>query len=244
MQGQTIDDNVRLAYWLVRRFRWAIEFDTAIDEDDLLQCAWLAILAASDTYRPEAGKSWPGWAKWYMRREVKRLLGWINSPTPPAHIFAKSLDAPLCEDSDETRGDMLADDQAPDPEEEAIHNALRWTLWRSIERLPDARQRRAIELIYLEGKSCAEGAQALGITLQELRNMNRRSIRHLSNNARLRKELMELDDRTLFHAHKGVAAFQRDWTSVTEGAALWRIAQEERANQRRTKDEQRADAKK
>ena len=38
--------------------------------------------------------------------------------------------------------------------------------------------------------------------------------------------LAGLDERTRFHAHKGVEAFNRDWTSVTEAAALWRIEQQ------------------
>lgn len=52
--------------------------------------------------------------------------------------------------------------------------------------------------------------------------------RREQNRDQRRKDLaadFTLDELTRFHAHKGLTAFNQDWTSVTEGAALWRVEQ-------------------
>ena len=64
----------------------------------------------------------------------------------------------------------------------------------------------------------------MGADERQVRQTGQRARRWLARDWRLQR-LVDLDNRTRFHAHKGVAAFNRDWTSVTEGAALWRIEQ-------------------
>ena len=57
---------------------------------------------------------------------------------------------------------------------------------------------------------------------------NLEATRHKQNRDQRRKDLaadFTLDELTRFHSHKGFTAFNRDWTSVTEDAALWRIEQ-------------------
>lgn len=61
----------------------------------------------------------------------------------------------------------------------------------------------------------------MGISIEAARCISNKAMRDLRNDKAIR--LMRLDQATCFYAHKGVSAFNTDWTSVTEAAALWRI---------------------
>ena len=65
----------------------------------------------------------------------------------------------------------------------------------------------------------------MGISVEAARCIRQKALRDLSRDWRLQREL---DQGTIFYQHKGVSAFNTDWTSVTEAAALWRIEQGER----------------
>jgi hypothetical protein len=93
--------------------------------------------------------------------------------------------------------------------------------------LEDGDERRAVQLCHLEARDSRDAARIMGMSPRQVRRLNHRAREHLFRDSRLRR-LIDLDDRTRFHAHKGVAAFNRDWTSVTEGAALWRISEREK----------------
>ena len=105
---------------------------------------------------------------------------------------------------------------------------LRRSVREAVDRLEDPEQRRVIKLFHLEERSCRNTAALMGVDERQVRQISERARRWLARDWRLQR-LADLDDRTRFHAHKGVAAFNRDWTSVTEGAALWRIEQRKAA---------------
>ena len=71
----------------------------------------------------------------------------------------------------------------------------------------------------------------MGVSPRQFRRLNHRAQERLFRDKQLRS-LVDLDYRTRFHAHKGVAAFNRDWTSVTEGSALWRIGEREKEKEK------------
>ena len=108
-----------------------------------------------------------------------------------------------------------------------MQDELRRGVREAVGRLEDDEQRRATQLCRLEGRSYREAAADMGLSVRRTRELCDRAGVNLARDWRLR-QLANLDERTRFHAHKGVAAFNRDWTSVTEGAALWRVTQRER----------------
>ena len=106
-----------------------------------------------------------------------------------------------------------------------------WAMWHirrevreAVDRLEDDGQRQVVRLCHLEARSYWEAAALMGADERQVRQTGQRARRWLARDWRLQR-LVDLDNRTRFHAHKGVAAFNRDWTSVTEVAALWRIEQ-------------------
>lgn len=234
MERQSVDMNALyeqyrgLCYYLARRFRWALEADPAIDLDDLAQAAFLGLVAAAQTYRPDGGKSFAGWAAWYAGREVRKLLGWVRSDAPPpAHCFTSSLDAPLSDDGDDSKLDMLEDEAA----EFAGHiddgidaGLLRRTLCEAIERLP-APEREALQRVDLSGQTATQAAQSLGVSVSAVSANRAKGLRKLRRDGDLKRRLLLGDWIPTFSV--GYGAFSREG-SQTERAALWLIEEKER----------------
>ncbi len=217
---------------LANRWYEACERDRAVSVDDLAQAGFFGLVKAAQSFDEAAGKSWSSWAAWFIQREFENTLYLRDGKPTRPHTSAVALDAPLSEDSAEgaTLGDLLADENAPDVDAGVILDELRQTVRAAVEQIKDDGQRRAVQLCDLGGRTGREAAEVLGVTAQQaycLREAGRQALRRNARMCRLAAELA-LDERTRFHAHKGLAAFERDWTSVTEGAALWRIEQREK----------------
>ena len=232
MYEELYKQNKRLLWKLANRWREACERDRAVSVDDLAQAGFFGLVKAAQTFAPSAGKPWSSWAAWFIQREFENTLYLRDGKPTRPHTSAAALDAPLSEDSAEglTLGDLLADENTPDVDAGVILDELRQTVRAAVEEIKHDGQRRAVQLCDLGGRTGREAADALGITEQRayrLRNAGRQALRRNARMCRLAAEL-SLDERTRFHAHKGLAAFERDWTSVTEGAALWRIEQREK----------------
>ena len=223
------DQNRDLLRLLARRYAHACALDRAVSEEDLAQAGVIGLIKAAKTFDESAGKSWAGWASWYIRRECESALGLRAGRFTRAHTAAEALDRPIrAEDGDgATLGEALVDDRLPEPDDALLQDELRRGVHDAVNRLPDEGQRRAVRLCKLEGISAGAAAEALGVSAARVRRLYARACVSLSQDPRLRA-LADMDERTRFHAHKGVQAFNRDWTSVTEAAALWRVEQLER----------------
>ena len=211
-----------------RQYARACEMDRAVSQEDLVQAGFLALVRAAETYDQAGGRSWASWATWHIRREFDRALCLRGGAWTQAHSGADTLDRPMDADGGEcaTQGELLADDSLPDADAGLLLDELRRDVRAAMDGLK-ADERRAVQLCQLEARSCRDAAEIMGVSAGKVRRLALRGCKRLSTDARLRS-LADLDDRTRFHAHKGVAAFNRDWTSVTEGAALWRIEQREK----------------
>ena len=55
--------------------------------------------------------------------------------------------------------------------------------------------------------------------MEAIRRDNIKGLRMLGRD----RALMALESGTRYYARKGVKAFQSDWTSTTEAAAIWRV---------------------
>ncbi len=223
------EQNKGLLHAMAQRYADACERDRAVTVEDLMQAGFLGLVEAAETYRDDCGKTWVSWAVWHVRREIDAALGTWRGRTRRLDPEADALDRPLGRRNGEvlTLGGALPDERTPGPEEAALLEELQREVSEAVDRLGDEGQRRAVRLCRLEGYSCREAAAEMGLTPGRVRRLCDRGTAGLARDRRLRA-MADLDDRTRFHAHKGVAAFNRDWTSVTEGAALWRIEQEEK----------------
>ena len=183
--------------------------------DDLIQVGHIGVWDAASTYDPDGGKSWAAWAAWHIQREIRALLG-IDRRR--ADMGATSLDAPLTDAEGDTLGDLIADDSLPEADDALLREEVREEVRAAVARLPTDQQT-AVRARGLEGASYAAIAAANECTEQEAQNAYKRGLRALRHDAALR----QMDDETRFYAHKGVRAFNADWTSTTEEAALWRL---------------------
>jgi len=221
--------NKGLLVVLARRYARACELDRAVSEEDLVQAGFLALVRARQTYDPSGGRSWASWAAWHIRREYESALCLRAGARIQAHSGADTLDRSIDEEDgvDTTLGELLPDENLPDADAGLLLDELRRDVRAAVARLENDDERQAIQLCQLEARSNRDAAKAMGVSRRQVRQLNHRARERLSRDWRLRR-LIDLDDRTRFHAHKGVAAFNRDWTSVTEGAALWRIGEKEK----------------
>lgn len=232
MYEELYAQNRGLLITLANRWREACERDRAVSVEDLAQAGFFGLVKAAQTFDEAAGKSWSSWAAWYIQREFENALYLRDGKFTRPHTFAAALDAPLSEDSAEglTLGDMLADENAPDIDAGVILDELRQTVRESVEQIREDGPRRAVQLCDLGGRTNRQTAEVLGVTEGQACALRRKAHGILRNNPRIMALASDfaLDDMTRFYAHKGLAAFERDRTSVTEGAALWRIEQRDK----------------
>ena len=220
------EQNKGLVNMLARQYARACELDRAVSVEDLTQAGFFALVRAEASYDPGAGKSWAAWAAWNIRCEFNNLLGLRDGHFTRAHTGADSLDRPLDEDGC-ALSELLADESLPDTDTALLLDETRRSVREAVARMKSAEQRQAVQLHGLEGRNCRETAALMGTSPARVLRLYARGGISLARDPRLRAQLC-LDERTRFHAHKGVRAFNRDWTSVTEGAALWRIEQRSR----------------
>lgn len=222
-------ENRGLLVKLARQYEGVCRLDRAVSLDDLIQAGFIALVEAKKHYDPARGKSWAGWAAWYIRREYGQALGLRGGRFTRADTGAATLDRPArgWDGDGESLKDQLADDSLPDADAALLRRELQQGVRSAVDRLADAEQRQAVRLMRLEGLGARQAAADMHITPAQARRLCAHAQARLAMDARLRA-LADLDERTRFHAHKGVRAFNQDWTSVTEAAALWRVEQRDK----------------
>lgn len=222
------EQNMGLVIELARLYRPVCALDRAVSVEDLVQSGFFALVQAAQSYDPAKGKTWAAWAAWHIMGEFRRILGIDHGQFIRPDTGAKALDRPLrnARNKGTTLMDKLVDDSLPEADAALIDAELRKCVRTAVARLPEG-QRQAMELCGLRQLSAREAAVRIGMSPGRVRRLYDRAEARLSADKQLRT-MANLDERTRFHAHKGVAAFNRDWTSVTEGAALWRIEQRQK----------------
>lgn len=234
MYEDLYQQNKGLLHAMARRWAVSCKHDRAVSVEDLAQAGFFGLVKAAETFDEAAGKSWACWASWFIRREFERALSlWNGKPTRP-HFGALPLDAPLSSDDEEGGAfiDQLPDESLPDIDAGALNDDLKNSLRAALEQLRDPRGRQIVQCCDLDRRPFTTAADALGISVERVRQIRNKALKALRKDEGLRAhaERLTLDDLTRFHAHKGVAAFNRDLTSVTEGAALWRIQQRRKSS--------------
>lgn len=137
-----------------------------------------------------------------------------------------SLDVPVGEEGDCSMYDLLP--AAVDEEEQTIekiqHEQLCAVLWPLVDSLP-GQQPQVIRARYQERRTLADIAKEKGVTLDAIRQQERKGLSELrkpSRSNRLRPFLYD-EDRVYSRAlhGNGATAFHRTWTSSTERVALY-----------------------
>lgn len=141
-----------LCRYLAQRNRWITQADPSISLEDLTQTAFFGLVKAAETWDATKGRSFSNWAAWAITREYRRLIGWFIGETPPAHVYAQSLDIPAYEedDSGEIRLDLLEDDALPDVAEAVEAKEIAQAIDEALERLKVPGAQEVLRLKYRE----------------------------------------------------------------------------------------------
>lgn len=233
MYEELYEENKEELHAIAWHFRGLCDKDYAVSVEDLAQAAFIGLVRAKQSFKEDSGKSWTICKKQYITQEIYAALGLRNGRPKSDHPTSVSLDAPLPNDSKDgtALADILRDNSLPDLDDSLLRKEIQQNVRESINRLPDPRQRKALVLHGIERKSLDEVAGILGVNVRHAVYIYNRALANLARDNKL-MALADLDDQTRFYSHKGVRAVLRDRTSVTEEAALWRIDQKGKINQR------------
>lgn len=120
--------------------------------------------------------------------------------------------------------DLMADDTLPDSDEAIIEEEIVRGVRAAVQRIQNGRQRHVITETELKGRPYRELAEELGISIETVRGDHNRAFKAL----RRDRELIALKkahciDPMAYYRYKSAHRFRIDWTSTTEGAALWGV---------------------
>lgn len=139
-----------------------------------------------------------------------------------------SLDIPLpgIEDSDISVGDAVADqtDQYADVLDNMERQQLKAVLWPMVDTLP-GNEPEIIRKRYQEGLTFKEIGEELGLSMEAVRQWERKGLGELRKPSRSRILEEFLEDSRIYNSAlhgNGVSSFNRTWTSSTERVALKR----------------------
>lgn len=207
----------RFAWWRARRVLAALDGSREADMDDLMQAAFLALVAAVERYDPEKGLQLLTYYSTALKTAFAEATGWrtAKQQRDPMH-HADSLDRPLDweDEGGDTLGDLVQDPARP---MEAVDNRLyrawqRETIAGALDKLPDE-QAQALRLRYWAGLTLQQAAQASGCHLETFRQREKKALRTLRGMPEISAMGRYIDLRTDFY---------RGGRNPVEANALWR----------------------
>lgn len=213
---------------LARKNAWMLQADVSLDFDDLIQAAFLGLIKAAETFCDGKGKTFAGWAAWYIVREFRRLLGWYAGRNPKPHLYAQSLDVPAYDgDSEETMLDMISDEATSDMERSLEADDLAKAVSDALDRLRIPHAQEVIRGKFFEERSAAQIAAQNGLTTSDVQNIQRTAMRVLRRDRTLKKAVYLYDAMPSYGT--GFSTFNVSG-SATERGAMWLIEHEEGRN--------------
>ena len=156
----------------------------------------------------------------YMEISEERLEKILNAREK---YKISSLDVAVGESEEDTVGDLVGsgEDIAERIIEEEYNKQLGETIWPMVDAL-EKEQAKVIRIRYQKKLTAPQVAIILGIRKEDVICLERKAMRILSrpgNIYRLKPFLPEYEEARAYHG-RGVGAFNRTWTSITEKVAL------------------------
>ena len=198
------------------------------DFDDLLQSGFFALLKAIDHWRPDMECKFISYFANCLKTSMAeasfhRTGKQLSDPT----VFARSLDAPICDDSEVTLGEVTADSRDPIEalENEMYNEAARQAIGSLLGLLME-NEREVIERHFFAGERYTEIAKDMKITKQRVNQLKDAAFRKMRRKvfvvpeAKFFREYVE--SHTNYSLHFGVSTFLRTHTSAVEAAVFER----------------------
>lgn len=204
-----------------RRHR-ATEGLGGVEVDDLVQSGYIALVKAVASFQPDGEYAFLTYLGKQLKTSFAEAGGYRTSKRDPLND-ADSLDAPLTDDTDTTKGDMLADpvDQYEDAERRIWLEQLRDALGKAMEDLPPE-WREVLRRYYWDGQTLEEISAATGIHKNNVDNRRHKGLKQLRRNVQRYGLDQFVEDRTPYYARVGVDSFMGTHTSAVEYAVIRR----------------------
>ena len=144
-----------------------------VEFGDLYNSGYFALVAAADSYKPEAGALFITWFALRLKSAFAEVCGWRTSKRDPLNS-AKSMDARLKEGDEDSGafGDFIPDPRAAqalqDVEDGIQRDYTRQAVRQALEQLP-TEERLAIKARYYEGQTVKASGGARILERAELR---------------------------------------------------------------------------
>lgn len=179
-RNELVERNLRLVVDLARRTRPRDEHDLL----DRIQAGTTGLIRAAEKFDPSKGFRFSTYATWWVRQAIGRDHEAIS--TGPDGSAVLSLDSPVRADGLTTLGELIEDEQAPDPLAEIEQMNLREQIEQHLRTL-EPPMRRAVRLRYGLDTGAPETIQSiadhLGVDTLCARRLTARGIRALQRTA-------------------------------------------------------------
>jgi RNA polymerase sigma factor (sigma-70 family) len=209
----------RLVGWYAPRYmaNGAKQGSRLYDCDDLTQVGYLALVNAVKGFDTNAGASFLAYLRYHIRQQFAECAGRRGSKRRP-ELYAESLNAPLNDESEICRLDMMVDPEAHYAYEDIIevvddHQAYT-AIVAEMEKLPQ-QLRQAIDISICQGATLKDTAAVMGVSSERVRQCRESGLRRLRNSKAAR--IIELD-----FQHVTLASYKRNFTSAVEREVLQR----------------------
>lgn len=218
----------RLCALHANRVSRALPSTAVCDVDDLCQCGFFAMLKAIEYFDPDSGYSFNTYFNICHKAAMAEASGFrtAKQKKDPSR-FARSLDAPICDDSEVTLGEVTADSRDPIEalENEMYNEAARQAIG-SLLGLLTENEREVIERHFFAGERYTKIAKDMKITKQRINQLKDRAFRKMRTKmftvpeAQFFRECVE--NNTTYSLHFGVSTFLRTHTSEVEAIVFER----------------------
>lgn len=211
----------RLKFRVAKRFISTVERYAWIDEEDICQIADIALLKAQKAYKPMDEASFITFAYRIMVYDIMKALkircdgnGYTNEP------ITVSLDEPIDEEGDITRGDIIPSKDIPISEQMEVLDIIS-KVRNAVSALPED-QEELIRRRYLNdpAETQVQIAEEKGVPVHIITGIRNRAFK------KLRRDLRDYQD--YIPNHIGSSKFNSTWTSEPE---QYVIARESRLKQ-------------
>lgn len=195
---------------LVNKYYSFCVANCAIDLDDLVQSAFIALTFAVEKFDAQQDCKFTTFYAYCLKSAAQDILG-LKGRVRREHYKKLSIYSPIDPDSDTTIEDVIPDTSIEDEDTILDHMACADCVRDALARL-DPTEAGVIAAEYgISGNHRVDG-----FTKEELRRIHARAVRHLRQDRKLK---MEWPDYSL---HVGIESFNTTWTSAVEHIVIRR----------------------
>lgn len=233
-----------LVKWKARRIFTALELrgtSCGCEFDDLVQCGYLAMVAAVETYTPESG-SFSTWFMYYLQKEFAEITGYRTKRGRCEPLNESlSLEKPLTDETDSAVfGDLIPDHRATatmeNVEEREYQRQLKNAIDKALSKL-SADVAEVLRLRNYDRLTLDEIGKRWQLSRERIRQMENKGIRKLREPkiACTLRPFMDFD----FYSSTGLTAYHHSGMSIQEHYVMMEEQRRERVWQQMKAEEER-----